>query len=169
MRYVRAGQHVKAGEMRALMPILKDIAWAYKNTNPMGNERYLVLLYICRIQNVVDTSDYRLSDEKLDQLYTSVANLNNVMKVLQGDAAEKGKFLWRTTVKNHMSYHYGEDAEFTNPRITWCFQFEDFVGQVAKLACSCVAGRSLDRVPISIFERMNLLMSIMFTEASENL
>ena len=96
----------------------------------------------------------------------SAASIKRLRKIAAENRPRK-KFLWNSTVKNHFTWHYGDQSFYINPDIVWCFGFEDFVGKIANISVSCTHGRSLDSISSAVCAKYLLYMSILMREFQE--
>ena len=51
------------------------------------------------------------------------------------------KCLWNITPKHHYFWHLAMQANDLNPRMSWCYANEDFVGKIATIGMSCRHGQ----------------------------
>ena len=51
------------------------------------------------------------------------------------------KFLWSVSTKHHYLWHLAMQAQDLNPRMTWCYANEDFVGKISTIGMSCRHGQ----------------------------
>ena len=158
---------IKAAEMRHLIPVLRDITYTFKDLGPCGKQRFLILNYLTRIQKASENKGWALKDEDSEILLESIHKFNAVLKSLQRDAVER--FLWNSTIKNHYTWHYGEQSFYINPDIVWCFGFEDFVGKIANISLSYTHGRSSDTIYSAVCAKYLLYISILMREFQEAL
>ena len=68
--------------------------------------------------------------------------------------------MWHITIKFHMGKHLATSFKFGNPKYTWCFRSEDFVGRLAKLAHSCCFGTEALALSVKVAEKYRLMMYI---------
>ena len=55
---------------------------------------------------------------------------------------EKDMKLWKVVPKHHYLWHLAEEASHLNPRMSWCYSNEDFVGKLATIGLSCRHGQA---------------------------
>ena len=51
------------------------------------------------------------------------------------------KHLWNLATKHHYFWHLAMQAKDLNPRFTWCYANEDFVGKISTIGMSCRHGQ----------------------------
>ena len=56
----------------------------------------------------------------------------------------------------HICYH----AHFQNPKVGWCFQFEDLVGESIRAAKGCMHGSCLSIVGRKVIEKLVLVLQL---------
>ena len=79
---------------------------------------------------------------------------------LAKEAMSQGRVEDNMVVKLHMLWHICYFSKYLNPRCTWCFAFEDYVGRVIASAKSCMASSRLALVPRKILENWHLVMHL---------
>ena len=52
-------------------------------------------------------------------------------------ATAEQRHIWHVVPKIHMAYHMSEHTRYLNPRYTWTFKGEDYVGIMSTMAHSC--------------------------------
>ena len=67
--------------------------------------------------------------------------------VLAKTAENCGIRLYGFVPKFHWLWHLAEFAKFLNPRLVWCYPYEDFVGRIQRSASSCKHGTPMWAVP----------------------
>ena len=75
-------------------------------------------------------------------------------------AATNLRLDYNPTVKFHMLWHICANAVFQNPNVGWCFQFEDFVGEMIKAAKGCMHGTPLRLVGRKVLENFLLVLQL---------
>ena len=75
-------------------------------------------------------------------------------------AEENLKMLYNLSYKLHHFWHIVYHARYLNPKLGWCFQFEDFVGTMIKCARGCMHGTPWTLVGKTCLENFLLLIQI---------
>lgn len=68
--------------------------------------------------------------------------------------------MWHTVGKFRMAKHMAMSFKYENPRFSWCFRAEDFVGRLAKLSHSAAFGVAATHLSVKITEKYKLMMFI---------
>ena len=68
--------------------------------------------------------------------------------------------LFHVTCKSHLMWHLGKTCRYFNPRCGWCYRDESFVGRVAKVARSVVAGLGPLRVALSLAKKWRYVLHL---------
>ena len=64
-----------------------------------------------------------------------------------------GHLLYHFTIKSHYLAHVAQYAQFVNPSLRWCYNGEDFMQRVRKIAANCQRGTKPIHVPAKILLR----------------
>ena len=77
------------------------------------------------------------------------------------------KCLWNMSTKHHYFWHIGMQAQDLNPRLSWCYSNEDFVGRISTIGMSCRYGQIAAHRSGSVMTRYTLgIVLRMFHAAS---
>lgn len=68
--------------------------------------------------------------------------------------------LFHATFKSHLMWHLGEKCRYFNPRCGWCYRHGSFVGRVAKVAKSVVAGLGPMKVALSLAKKWRYVLHL---------
>ena len=156
----------KAAEIKHLTPAILEI-WQ-DAMNPADSMH--IAVHTCL------TASVRL-DEILDEhtgfiLPASVADefLSNAVRYVQHNsllANYLGLPLFNITMKLHYMLHGARNAKFLNPRVSWCFQGEDYMQHMRVLAHSCLRGLSMEQAQSKLLDKMLVAMHASFTGRSK--
>ena len=73
---------------------------------------------------------------------------------------DSDRLLYHVVTKTHMFWHICYHAKYLNPKCTWCFEFEDFVGTMIACAKGCMAGSPLVIVGRQIIDHYILVLHL---------
>ena len=69
-------------------------------------------------------------------------------------------YCWHLVFKHHMFEHMAQQCQWLNPRYTWTFKSEDYVGRISKLAHACTYGVQPSELPKKIFEKYRIMLHL---------
>ena len=72
----------------------------------------------------------------------------------------RGDLLFNMTTKFHEVWHVIYFGRFLNPRMMWCYSFEDFIGKIKKAAQSCVCATQMHNILGTLVGNYILALSI---------
>ena len=100
------------------------------------------------------------SDEKADYMLQQydlfLVHYNHIATL----SMHRGDLLFNMTTKFHEVWHVVYFGRFLNPRMMWCYSFEDFIGKIKKAAQSCVAATKMHNIPGKLMGNYILALSI---------
>ena len=76
------------------------------------------------------------------QLLTDVEALLKHWSLLSRLSLERDKKVWHVVPKHHYFWHLAKEAAHLNPRMSWCYANEDFVGKLATVGMSTRHGQA---------------------------
>ena len=65
---------------------------------------------------------------------------------LNHDSAARSLCCFHFVPKFHYAKHLAEEAKYLNPRYTWTYRAEDFIGKMSLMASSCIKGTRSTRI-----------------------
>ena len=138
----------KGAEIRHLLPILRTI-WAQYARVPNRFEQH-VLQVLIRLADVYVAIGYTENGLYPFHLPTAVSQKMLVdieaclqhWSLLSRLSLERNIKLWHVVPKHHYLWHLAEEARHLNPRMSWCYANEDFVGKLATLGMSTRHGQA---------------------------
>ena len=81
-------------------------------------------------------------------------------------ALAKARLLIHIVMKHHTFLHLIENARFLNPRWTWCFKSEDYVGKISHIAHSVSMGVRSTKLSQKIVDKYALMLHLCFTRGT---
>ena len=75
-------------------------------------------------------------------------------------AVENDRMLFPRRPKFHYFHHMSLHARYFNPRFSWCFKAEDYVGRMSKVAASVAMGNRVTRVPLKFAHKYQHLLHL---------
>ena len=78
-------------------------------------------------------------------------------------AQKNDQKLYHIVYKHHCQHHLVKEAQFLNPRYTWNFRSEDFVGKVATLTRSLAMGVKSTRLSGKLMIKYRILLHMQLT------
>jgi hypothetical protein len=97
--------------------------------------------------------EFQKATQKFVMEYTWLANF----------AMREGKNMYSVVPKHHYAVHLSQQSDFINPRFTWCYKGEDFVGKLSRLAHVCLYGTPCFNVAGTLCERYPVAIHLKFT------
>ena len=138
----------KGAEMRHLVLILLTILIKYSRS--VNRFEQHVLQVLNRLHSFCVALDFTLDGlfpfhlptSVSQQLLTDVEALLKHWSLLSRTSLERDLKLWHVVPKHHYFWHIGQEAAHLNPRMSWCYANEDFVGKLATVGLSTRHGQA---------------------------
>ena len=134
----------KAAQIKALVRPLTVLFERHMNPASEVHRKILSMLKAnCKMERLMAESATDLAFTPNDakafhQACCQMARLN--LHVWRHFAQEDVPPIFQVTSKMHMLQHLTENSGALNPRMTWCYSQEDFMGVVRHMAQNCAAG-----------------------------
>jgi hypothetical protein len=154
-------QFLKAAEVRALVPVVANLALEFCDGTPQSKHICKMMKYLACTYDIMhecgDVLGARYSD--FDKAMTSCLLEYNW---LARDAMNAVPYIprWSVVPKMHYAVHLSQQAGICNPRLVWCYGGEDFVGRISKLGLAVSHGTAAFRMPCSLMDRYRIGMHI---------
>ena len=108
---------------------------------------------------VIVSAGHVLTDEQADKVARAIDLFMLHYNALTNIGNERGIPRYNFTGKLHVLYHISHFARFLNPRLTWTYQFEDFMGHWIKLGHACALGTLGHKIPAKMMQHYMLILS----------
>ena len=140
----------KGAQIRHLVPILAMI-WRQHMRDDERDDKHVekVIDHLVSFYQCLATTDRR--GQHPFHLPRSIANqiLKHVEQLLMHYCLlaehsleqEPATFRWNIVPTHHYFWHLGMQAADLNPRMSWCYANEDFVGKISTIGMSCRHGQ----------------------------
>ena len=114
---------------------------------------------IATFYQIIASASNVLTDEQSDKLVSAIHIFMLHYNALTNIASERYTPRYNFTGKMHVLYHIAHFARYLNPRLTWTYQFEDFMGHWIKLGHACALGSLGHNIPAKMMQHYMLILS----------
>ena len=125
-------------KVRCLVAFSAELADLLNSGSGIGLYRWIACDRLARMYDIVLESFWRLIAEQFEDLEKCTDEFLQAYATLSNHYDNEQKLLWNFTFKHHWLWHLVDESRFLNPRLTWTFGGEDFVGDVANLGKGCL-------------------------------
>ena len=148
--------HTKAAETKYLVepvtPVLRQLASTCK---PGDREVVELMLRVPESSRQIDILvdemvGYKVTSEQGARLEARVQHLNAGTAKLCATFQKRGQFLFNLVPKNHYLFHLAQLGRHMSPQLAWCYQGEDLMQKVKRLAEGTFRGTPPRRLGIKI-------------------
>jgi hypothetical protein len=151
----------KAAETKHLLPVLTQLSQETMDPHePMHEHRHKAFTAINRFCELIDESPPVPTTEQARHAEQMVSLFLTEYKWLCDWAKTRHLKLFPLKPKFHMLWHMSKDFKFLNPKVTWTFKNEDYVGKISHLAHSCSYGISRPQVNSPMCSQYRCLMHL---------
>ena len=77
-------------------------------------------------------------------------------------ARAEGQLLYNSTSKFHHAFHLGQQGLYLNPRTSWEYGWEDFVGKMITLGHGCSHGATTMQLSVRIATKYRIALHLQF-------
>ncbi|MDA8582845.1 hypothetical protein N9L68_01405 [bacterium] len=148
----------KAAEARDLLPIILDICREQNTGSLRDGHRIEALESLCGVYDIFKTADIRLTDAEAAsamRLYEMFLLHYNALLHL---SIARGERCYNFVFKLHHCWHIVDHARWINPRVVWCYEFEDFIGVMTAAAKSCIGGSPMTIIGNKVLDNYLLVL-----------
>jgi len=133
---------VKASECKHLLEPMFTICKNVCDGSEHSLHRIACLEHICQFVKLIDKLPIVLTSQQAELCQFHVHQFLGHYGWLSQWAEELGRYAYHIVPKFHFLDHIGDSCFYINPKYTWCFKSEDFVGHIATMALSISSGNS---------------------------
>ena len=137
----------KAAESRHLLKPMLNVFRKYMATTLLSKHRIRAYECLVALYDTIMHASFVLTDAESDAVRHATDECLLHYNVLAKTAERSSIRLYGFVPKHHWLWHLAEFAKFLNPRLVWCYPYEDFVERVQRSASSCTHGTPMWAVP----------------------
>ena len=151
---------VKAKQTNRLVHVVASIVADLPRTTTYQKHRFHCMKSLSNLNSTISRNGMFLPRSEADEFkqysyrflkhYDVLSKLS--LKLQEGVGAKQ----WHQTPKFHFLVRIVEDAYFLNPKAVWCYPGEHMVGNVTRLAQSCLAGTAAHKVPAALCKKYQI-------------
>ena len=169
-------------QMRMLLDIKKPYAKPPVLKCKAAEARNLVAVFAAMLQELNDTPEYKHMAEAcvgLQGFYDVCEQSSFVLNDSQAQlamecmrcfllhyqwlnnfCAASHSLCFHFVPKFHFALHLAEEAKFLNPRFTWTYKAEDFIGKMALMATSCIKGTRSTKIAFKAMHKYRYFLHL---------
>ena len=146
---------VKAAMSRHLVPIIADL-WGERHDMGVEGDQHIhgLLQGLQSMYESFDTPAYLLTEEQKRGMDTSAEQVLVHYRWLNDNAGEERR--WQEIPKFHFMIRIVMQSAFQNPRWSWTYVDEDWMGLVKDVCLSCMVGTPTHRAVAEVVEKWGL-------------
>ena len=152
--------NAKAAESQSLLFALREILVRHGTSSDHRKHRLRACETLCGFYKTVKDAGMFMTEAEATfarkQVEQHLLHYNWLLK----NAINRGVLLYPLVTKHHMVWHLADASRFLNPRVFWCYEFEDFIGDVVVSARSCLAGTQMRHIGAKILESYLLVLQV---------
>ena len=158
--------HLKlaATAMRHLVPCVLHLCKEHNSGSDRDEHRLMCMEAVAACYKVIEDGDIHLNARESTLLLHATERSLMHYGWLASDAITRGDLLWRVAWKFHMQWHMAYEGRWLNPRVTWNYSAEAFVGKMCKLAHACTFNTKKKKVAAKVIEKYHMLLQMIFCE-----
>ena len=154
---------LKAAEVRGLVPAIAAIAQTMCNGSEESIRQGAIMKHLATASEVMHKADYTMTSSEYKIFQLSATKFLLEYNWLAAHAMENDEPRFSVVPKHHYFAHLVQQARFLNPRFTWCYSSEDFVGRMSALAHSCLVGTPIYQVASCMLDKYRVAMHLRYS------
>ena len=162
LTYPSLSTRIKAAETRHFLPVLLSIFSDRCNLAIAEDSHMLQMLrgldaaYTVLNSNV----EHKLPPAEVAEFQRGIEACLQHYRWLHADANDRNKLWWQEVPKHHYVQHISAQAAFQNPRYSWNYSDEDFMGCLKRICESCLSGTQAHRVVAKLVRKWAAAVSM---------
>jgi len=113
---------------------------------------------LSRFYALLENEGQFLTNQAADQAELFMDRFLQHYQWLHEWAKHSSKLMYHFVPKFHFCHHLARQARFMNPRWTWTYKAEDWVGKLSKMAASCTPGTRSTRLSLKVADKYRYLL-----------
>ena len=160
----------KGAECKHLAPALKKVCQdVFDSANAVEMLMVSALESIIAVSELFDKASFIPTHQEWRLMMQHAETFFDSYQALNDCALAKGRLLFYIVMKHHTFLHLIENARFLNPKWTWCFKSEDYVGKISHIAHSVSTGVRSTKLFQKIVDKYALMLHLCFTRGTGTL
>lgn len=160
----------KAAETYELVIVLGGMCAAFRRQgNIYDGIRCEACDAITEVMSIVRTGPDFLSEEQSTRLLSKMDEFMSAYNYLCQSNLAEDKRLFGFTIKLHYAWHTCHLAKWINPRLLWCYQWEDFMGRLILAAKACLASTPVGLLGNKVISNSLLVLELDLQDARASL
>ncbi len=143
----------KGHHTKVILPVIAKLCEVADDGSEMHKHRNLALRAIADFCALLDVAPVVPSDSQADLAVKFMDEFLAESEWLNEWAQRNDKMIFNLVNKHHYCWHLSRKFRFLNPRFTWTFKTEDYVGKISTLGHNCSMGKTKLMVPGAIAEK----------------
>jgi hypothetical protein len=138
----------KASENRAFLPVLAALCTRYNSGNNRDRLRLQCAENLVEFTRITGGAGHFLTAAEVEASRAALfAGLEAYMRLSAIAANVERRLLFNVVNKHHFCAHLASHQQYLNPEICWQYQYEDFMGRIARVCAACTAGTVSYSIP----------------------
>ena len=150
----------KAAEARHLLPVVLVLCREVNTGSDRDLHRLEALEKLTAVYKIFEDADIALTDAEVDSAMRYYEEFLLHYNALLQLAIARGERCYNFVFKLHHFWHIVDHARWINPRVVWCYEFEDFMGVLTKAAKNCRFGSPMSIIANKVLENYMLVLSL---------
>jgi hypothetical protein len=152
-------KHQKANTIRHFAPVAESLAEEHSVPgNKASQHRLAVAKKLTGLHQLLECK-WQDWPKKHQVFVREVENMMHHYFWLAADAMVSGKHLWSLVQKSHLILHLASQSSM-QPRLSWTYGSESFMGSMVQMAASCTSGTPGHKVPEKVCQKFRLLFHL---------
>lgn len=158
----------KAAENNDLMFAIREIAFAYRRENNL-HDIILKIAFdsLAAVCKTVRTGPDFFPEDVSTKLLQDFELFHLSYDWLSKNALANDERLYGFSIKFHYTWHTCALAKYINPRLMWCYMWEDFMGKIITATKACLASTSPGQLGNKVLTNSLLVLFLNLTEARQ--
>ena len=153
----------KAAESKALLKALLKVCQddrCWTGTDFCAH-RFAALHHLDTVEELLETVGLVPRTDEYDALKNHTDQFLLHYNFLAQAARAEGTNFYHATLKCHMMWHLIDLSKWLNPRATWCYEFESYIGHCVESARGCYSGTPTVKVGSKVVENAMIALQLL--------
>ena len=153
---------IKAAHCKHLLPTLELVCQKRPCHTLEDRLRIRVLSNLCKLCDIIESHGHHLPRYASDSVLECVTDALLSYATLSSMAYREGRKLWNIVPKFHHFYHIALASKYSNPKCSWVFKEEDFVGRISRIAHSSTGGTPSESITLSVLTKYRQCLELRY-------
>ena len=154
---------MKAAQVRHMVPKVAALFKEFATPSAYDAFQQEMLNALAKVYDIMHTCGLVFSGPEYASFKKAALSFLCAYTTLSEEAKKTNLNRYNVVAKFHYFVHLVQQAEFLNPKASWCYGGEDLVGRASTLAQTCTRGTAAHKITKTMMDKYRVAVHLKWT------